>query len=117
MRLRESHFRWRSREEATGSVVKMLRSQLVLGLLPGPVQTELQRRVRWEPDLIFEEACKEVKAMEKEAEQATVDGVDTRRTYNNPPSPLILPHQPLYKTGTASMRHSELSQLMSCGPR
>ncbi|XP_042563837.1 uncharacterized protein LOC122132932 isoform X2 [Clupea harengus] len=87
LRLRESHFRWRSREEATGSDVEMLRSQLVLGLLPGPVQTELQRRVRREPDLTFKEACKEVKAMEKETERATVDGVDIRRTYNNPPQP------------------------------
>ncbi|XP_041961524.1 uncharacterized protein LOC121719808 [Alosa sapidissima] len=87
LRLRESHSRWRSKEAATGSDDEMLRSQLVLGLLPGPVQTELQRRVRREMALTFEGACGEAKAMEKETERAAIESIDTRRTYNTPPQP------------------------------
>ncbi|KAL2102030.1 hypothetical protein ACEWY4_003791 [Coilia grayii] len=64
----------------------MLRGQLVLGLLLGPVQMELQRRVRREAGLTFAETCKEAKAMEKEIAETPVS-VDTRRTYNNPPQP------------------------------
>ncbi|XP_048110471.1 uncharacterized protein LOC125301779 [Alosa alosa] len=66
----------------------MLRSQLVLGLQPGPVQMELQRRARREPTLAFDEACKEAKAMEKETQQAHAPmDVETRRTYNSPTPP------------------------------
>ncbi|XP_048084297.1 uncharacterized protein LOC125284405 [Alosa alosa] len=79
--------KWRSKEAATGSDDEMLRSQLVLGLLPGPVQTELQRRVRREMALTFEGACGEAKAMEKETERAAVESIDNRRTYNSPPQP------------------------------
>lgn len=90
LRLRESHARWRRKEAATGPDDEMLRSQLVLGLLPGPVQTELQRRVRREPDLTFKETCKEAKAMEKETEE-TPGCVDTRRTYSKPLQPTPSP--------------------------
>lgn len=86
LRLRESHARWRRKEPAAGSDDEMLRGQLVLGLLPGPVQMELQRRVRREAGLTFAETCKEAKAMEKEIAETPVS-VDTRRTYNNPPQP------------------------------
>lgn len=83
----ESHSRWRNKEPATGSDDEMLRRQLVLGLVPGTVQTELQCRVRREPELTFEEACREAKAMEKETERAAAESIDTRRTYNSPSQP------------------------------
>ncbi|XP_041961809.1 uncharacterized protein LOC121720042 [Alosa sapidissima] len=88
LRLRESHSRWRAKEPTVGSDDEMLRSQLVLGLQPGPVQMELQRRARREPTLAFDEACKEAKAMEKETQQAHAPmDVETRRTYNSPTQP------------------------------
>lgn len=88
LRLRESHSRWRRKEPTEGSDDEMLRSQLVLGLQPGSVQTELQRRVRREPELTFQDACTEAKAMEQELEEVHAQkGVDTRRTYNSPPQP------------------------------
>lgn len=83
----ESHSRWRNKEPATGSDDEMLRRQLVLGLVPGTVQTELQCWVRREPELTFEEACREAKAMEKETERAAAESINTRRTYNSPSQP------------------------------
>lgn len=86
LRLRESHARWRKKEPTAGSDDEMLRGQLVLGLLPGPIQVELQRRVRREQALTFDETCKEAKATEKEMTETPVS-VDTRRTYSSPPQP------------------------------
>ncbi|KAJ8004534.1 hypothetical protein DPEC_G00137270 [Dallia pectoralis] len=57
----------------------------MLGLQPGPVQMELQRRVRREPGLSFQESYREAKAMEKEAEPRPLQGkVDARLTYSSP---------------------------------
>ncbi|XP_063075849.1 uncharacterized protein LOC134465891 isoform X1 [Engraulis encrasicolus] len=96
LRLRESHSRWRKKEPVVGSDDEMLRGQLVLGLQPGPIQTELQRRVRRETTLTFNDACKEAKAMEKEMEKAhATNEVDTRRTYSSKPQPPPPSSEPL----------------------
>ena len=43
-----------------------MKSQLVLGLRPGPVQTEIQRLLQRESGLTFENIYKEAKAVERE---------------------------------------------------
>lgn len=67
LRLRECLSRWRAKEAGTAEPdSEMLKSQLVLGLRPGPVQIELPRLLRREPRLSFEDLCKEAKAVEQE---------------------------------------------------
>ena len=67
VRLRECLSRWRAKEPgAAQSDAEMLKSQLVLGLRPGPVQTEIQRLLRRESGLSFQNIYKEAKAVERE---------------------------------------------------
>lgn len=67
LRLRECLCRWRAKEEGVAAADdEMLKSQLVLGLRPGPVQVELQRLLRRESGMTFADVCKEAKAVEKE---------------------------------------------------
>ncbi|KAL6104682.1 uncharacterized protein ACO6RY_14356 [Pungitius sinensis] len=79
--------KWRSKEPVEGLEDDMLRSQLVLGLQPGPIQVELQRRVRREPGLSFQESCREARAMENKTESQLPREVETRRTYSSPQVP------------------------------
>ncbi|KAL2098319.1 hypothetical protein ACEWY4_007526 [Coilia grayii] len=73
LRLRECLYQWSQREvldpEATD---ENLRSQLMLGLLPGPIQIELQRLLRRAEPMTFVDLCKEAKAVEHELQTPEV---------------------------------------------
>lgn len=89
LRLRECLARWRLKEpaaEGAGDDDEMLRSQLVAGLRPGPMQLELQKLLRRNPDLTFAAVRKEAQAVERELNRSTEE-VDTRRTYVPPSAP------------------------------
>lgn len=67
LRLRECHARWRAADREAGrDGDSLLRDQFVLGLRAGPVRQELQRLLRRDKDLTFQEAQKEARALEKE---------------------------------------------------
>lgn len=90
LRLRECLARWRMKEprdDGDGNDDdEMLRSQLVAGLRPGPVQLELQKLLRRNPGLTFTEVRKEAKAVERELDH-NVEEAETRRTYVPPSAP------------------------------
>lgn len=89
LRLRECLAKWRSREprdENADNDDEMLRSQLVAGLRPGPLQTELQKLLRRNPDLKFADVSKEAKAVEQEQSHSSEE-TSVRRTYVPPPAP------------------------------
>ena len=87
LRLRECLARWRAREprpdDDDGD--EMLRSQLVAGLRPGPVQVELQKLLRRNPTLKFADVSMEAKAVEQDhhAEEASA-----RSTFMPPTAPV-----------------------------
>uniref|UniRef100_A0A8C6WFB9 Paraneoplastic antigen Ma-like C-terminal domain-containing protein n=1 Tax=Neogobius melanostomus TaxID=47308 RepID=A0A8C6WFB9_9GOBI len=81
LRLRELFSRWRA-EEPGGSAQDEItaRDQLILGLRAGPIQQELQRLVRRDPDLTFPRVCNEARALEGDyagSEQAWTSRVQT----------------------------------------
>lgn len=56
------------------------------GLRPGPLQTELQKLLRRNPDLKFADVSKEAKAVEQEQSHSSEE-TSVRRTYVPPPAP------------------------------
>lgn len=85
LRLRECLARWRKMEEGEDDD-EMLQSQLVAGLRPGHLQTELQKLIRRNTTLTFSEVCKEAKAVEQEQHQHAEEA-STRRAYVPAPAP------------------------------
>lgn len=85
LRLRECLYQWSQKEaldpEATD---ENLRSQLMLGLQPGPVQIELHRLLRRSDPMMFADLCKEAKAVEREHLQ-TPEDVHTREVHSTLP--------------------------------
>ncbi|XP_062374615.1 uncharacterized protein LOC134062574 isoform X2 [Sardina pilchardus] len=88
LRLRECLARWRSKEEGPvdDSDDEMMRSQLVTGLRPGPLQTELQKLLRRNPTMKFAEVSREAKAVEQEQVHGSEEA-STRRTYTSTSAP------------------------------
>lgn len=85
LRLRECLARWRSKEEGDDDD-EMLQSQLIAGLRPGHLQTELQKLIRRNATLTFSDVCKEAKAVEQEQNQHAEEA-STRRAYVPTPAP------------------------------
>lgn len=70
LKFRELHQRWRAVDAApAGGDDEMLRAQFSMGLRPGPVQQELQRQLRRNPNTTFKDAYTEAKALERELDQ------------------------------------------------
>lgn len=92
LRLRGCLARWRAREpridDDDDNGDEMLRSQLVAGLHPGPVQVELQKLLRRNPTLKFADVSKEAKAVEHEQDHHAEEAVQG--------GPMFL-HHPLYQ--------------------
>lgn len=86
LRLRECHSRWRQKEPVDDDE-ETLRSQLVSGLLGGPVKRELQRMIRRDSTLSFPNACKEAREIEREGALEGGPGeVEACRAYVPPAS-------------------------------
>ena len=66
---------------------EMLRSQLVAGLRPGPVQVELQKLLRRDPTLKLADVSSEAKAVEQEQDHHAEED-SARRTFISPPAPV-----------------------------
>lgn len=81
LRLRELFSRWKAGEPGGSAQDETTaRDQLILGLKAGPIQQELQRLVRRDPNLTFANICEEARALEVDhsgAEQAWSSRVKT----------------------------------------
>lgn len=66
LKLRELYFDWQGREPTQEEEGEYLLDQFTLNLRPGPIQQEIHRQVRRNPQLTFAAVCTEAVALEQE---------------------------------------------------
>ncbi|CAL9702687.1 unnamed protein product [Knipowitschia caucasica] len=93
LRLRDLFSKWSNIDDvATGDRDELLLEQFTTGLRKGPVKQELNRLMRRDP-MVFTEACKEARALEKEQDEEGEDILAQRvRTHTHNTTPNLNPN-------------------------
>lgn len=104
LKLRELYFDWQGREPTQEEEGEYLLDQFTLNLRPGPIQQEIHRQVRRNPQLTFAAICTEAVALEQE-QQHGEDHAWVRRAMT--PSPAASP------ANTSTHNTPDLNQLKS----
>ncbi|KAG1933728.1 interleukin-1 receptor accessory protein-like 1-A [Pimephales promelas] len=104
LKLQELYFDWQGREPTLEEEGEYLLDQFTLNLRPGPIQQEIHRQVRRNPQLTFAAVCTEAVALEQE-QQHGEDHTWVRRA--------VTPTVATSPVNTLHCNASDLSQLKS----